>query len=1234
MVAINRLNQVDKLVDEDIIPIWDVSSGRTRAVLASTFKEYIGDVTAGTHVSSGQYSAGTLTLKLTDNTEVSISGWTDLTGIDFRDDDAEVGKFTSVNFKGDGVQVSHSNGELQVEIERSAVAPTLALHFAGIYDSLQDLQDAITSPSSNMQAIVIQPSEKYYHGVGGSWVELAPVGAFHPTYLGTYDTVGNLQSAYPSPSKESLAIVGTTSKAFYIYDGSKWDGLTHTDLPALDARVTDAEGKILTLQNKDTQHDQQLSAVGADISQLQGQVYTGNDIQDDQGNSLADITGIKFVGAEVSDDDGDKTATVTVKPKITVANGQQPGSTSATGNALIFEGATIIADPSDPNVLRITTKDDSAKGLNVGDGATASRDVQTLIFPGHQAYGSGTDAYVHIEFKHFKTIAERDAWSTKFKAQLSFDVIASVDADSNGFTQLYRFDAATKSWKDYDAQGVIMSDSNGAIPKNIKTVVFGPGFSIQQAGDQEDAALVTYTEPGAGTGGSPLTVEQSWGSYEQVTNVNTISTRFPLEVAMSRQNPDDANSGIATLTIKPGTFQPMLAPSYLAYLKEDVEIVGKIEQGKELDAGAHHKGALWFSDVIVPAGVYIEERPADKSWGIQEADDLDPNVTGGTNYLLAARIHMKDKAPSDGMVRLYIYNKSVDPFEPTGYLDDIDKNPLVVERHYKIGEELGVLDVMGIVTAKGIQEFSINVVDTFTDDIIMLTDRTEGASGLLIQALTSTMKTGLGLLQFESDTSQNIEFSSHYLGESRASLDYLLTLDEPKTMLTAGSNNSSVDGWRIINISGLNYAVQSSHLEISDDNIHPCDFNFGKIFGSEETRMLRGKAVQFSTTLIDRTNSITVDLAAWKGVADAFTKDVFKSRNVDGPVLDANWELVDSFEIPQDSASVDHNATYSFDVPLDAVNYAIIAYPTTPSLPTLIKFKQFTVSVVDPINSYILDSPELLSELHLAYDVTHKTFIQGTGGREVSLRYTINNSTEGNPMPVGVPGAGLAPITLDNSVNTIPGSGAGEGEGAMVFGDDGKANIHTILRIANEQISASTVTFWWSTVGADGNLTKLVDSEQSFTVPAKSPGSIFAMEYDIASVVAGTKLALRAKSDSVDGAYMWATGGNPLIRTGIVFTSVDTISDDPDLISAPINKALVVDRRVYEFTGNTLQNIVISVNIPSDVELANIEVVKHSGTQTTSIRDAEYAYNSSTGELTVHVGPSVSEGRIYLEFWA
>jgi len=67
MTKINELNQKESLNDNDIIPIWDSESSRTRAVVASVIKNSIGNK----YVSSASYVGETLTLTMSDSSQVT-----------------------------------------------------------------------------------------------------------------------------------------------------------------------------------------------------------------------------------------------------------------------------------------------------------------------------------------------------------------------------------------------------------------------------------------------------------------------------------------------------------------------------------------------------------------------------------------------------------------------------------------------------------------------------------------------------------------------------------------------------------------------------------------------------------------------------------------------------------------------------------------------------------------------------------------------------------------------------------------------------------------------------------------------------------------------------------------------------------------------------------------------------------------------------------------------------------
>lgn len=68
MTQIKRLTQIENLADGDIIPLYDESSGRTRAVVAKTFKEYI----TGNTVIDIEIKDGELIITKEDGTVINL----------------------------------------------------------------------------------------------------------------------------------------------------------------------------------------------------------------------------------------------------------------------------------------------------------------------------------------------------------------------------------------------------------------------------------------------------------------------------------------------------------------------------------------------------------------------------------------------------------------------------------------------------------------------------------------------------------------------------------------------------------------------------------------------------------------------------------------------------------------------------------------------------------------------------------------------------------------------------------------------------------------------------------------------------------------------------------------------------------------------------------------------------------------------------------------------------------
>lgn len=588
----------------------------------------------------------------------------------------------------------------------------------------------------------------------------------------------------------------------------------------------------------------------------------------------------------------------------------------------------------------------------------------------------------------------------------------------------------------------------------------------------------------------------------------------------------DVQDGII-MEIKHDAFEPMKAPSFLAYLKEDTEVIGK-----DWKDSKHHAGALWFDDVIYPAGTFIQTVKDRKAYGIQEADQKDPNVTGGTNYLVAFRVGLKGNAPNDGYIKAYIRDQSL-LGNDENYMIDVDSNPLVVEHQYKSGDKLQDLLVLGIVNAKGLKYFTCNVLDNFVDDFVNITDPTESVTGLMIQALRDNEKTGVGRQQFELDTWTKINFSSHYLGVDRFTLDWIVGHSMPAQNINANSGRTSIDGLHFYNVTNMKAGISGGHLLLSDNGTDMAYFNVGKIFSSEETQMLRGKQIKATVILMDHDDAFNLSLVKWTGKPDQYTTKIITGIHNLQPQLEQNWTIVDTLFIPEDITKGDHSVNKTFTVPVDANNYGIIIYPEEEQTPNNLSLKQLKIDVVSPFVGYVLHDPELLNELHFSYSDRYKEFTQDNQGFAL-LRYTINNRV--TPLPVGIAGKGLADVSLNTSLNQISGSQAKGGEGVIEMKADGTINIMIKFNCFNEQSSDNTVTFYLATYDDDTHqFVKIATTEDTYTIKANSSNVQFLIHY-VGDHEKGTKFGVFATSNKDDGAYLQSNSpSKPLVKTTIDF---------------------------------------------------------------------------------------------------
>ncbi len=754
-----------------------------------------------------------------------------------------------------------------------------------------------------------------------------------------------------------------------------------------------------------------------------------------------------------------------------------------------------------------------------------------------------------------------------------------------------------------------VKDNEGTDTVGVDTLVFESSITEPDNLDSKEIRIKPYIN----------FTNVSVTEEPQVTSVkaNTLSVAHPLEVFANPNAELDAE-----LTLARGSVELGHAPAYLAYVHSNTAIVGK--EG----LSGHHDGTIWFDDAVYPANAFLDVDRVAKTFSIQEADELDPNVTGGTDYLIAYHIHMQGNAPKAGKVRVYLWDENTNT-----YIKDVNGNIMGSQRNYAADETLGDIYVIGVVNAKGATKFTAHVVDDFTSDELIVSSRTEGGSGILIQALTSEEKTSPALLQFEQDTGQAINFDSKFFGPDLISLAWMLQEDSPKETEPAGSIRGFNDGslMRLIGPTDITVANKTMMLRSAD-------FNLGKFINMDDTRLLRGKVIKAYTTLANPDGDMVLAMFKWTGKIGASTTEIYNGRNQGGGINPvAGWELVKEDVIVANALGDFKEYSTHFIVPTDAVEVAIVVYPSLGLTTDNIQIKGFNADVLNPFTGYIVKAPELYTAQHLAYSPNYSKFVADEG-YYLSLRYTLNSiPSTGVPMPVGSIKSGKANITIDPTVNIVVGSEAKSGEGAIQFNNEGRAVVKSELYIyPGEKLpkgNKATVRFWYSTVSDDGQtFTKIDDSETSFIVTGGDLPSKFRMNPFGLNVKTGDRIALFSLTDATDDAYIKATAGYPMLTTEIEFDEVTALgADDP---WGQLDLSQFSHVYTHQLSGKLVVKDASGVTIPFVIEPNMFFEVKRGvkivGNTARPLKNLDYSYNYDNHELRVSFGERVDEARILI----
>lgn len=501
--------------------------------------------------------------------------------------------------------------------------------------------------------------------------------------------------------------------------------------------------------------------------------------------------------------------------------------------------------------------------------------------------------------------------------------------------------------------------------------------------------------------------KKAWDTYTAPLEIESNGINIEVEVNPSASRNDatnikfgkgftgytDPDKNGVVLEVQDNDNRP---PSLYASLSVSEEVVGR-------GSSPIHRGVIWFDNVISAIRTNVMDlRKAEKSYGIQEYDNKDPNVTGGQPYLVIFRPSFRGKAPANGFIQVALFDKT------TGLPAlDMDGKPLSVYKTYNQGDKLGNLRVSGVIKAKALQYLQAKVIDSFPKtETLMLNDYTDGNSCLVIVALTGDSVSD-ALIKYELDTGENLLISKHYLGEIYNAA-YLLHTDIAKSVGEAEQGETDADGSHFYNKYKMSFEVSGGKLIFSSTDSDLCFFNWGFIVPAEITKLLRGKSVTLESSARMPNCAINYQMVKWTGNPDQYTTKIITDNVNSADVFEVNWNSVDKEFVAESQTRV--ATSKQFIVPNDANNIAFIVSPSEAQNPVLVEIDKFVISMDNPSYEYIIKGFETIDEKQMYWrnDVV-KTYNPLPSGYE-SYRFSGTNTPK--PLPIGLLQKGDIPADL------------------------------------------------------------------------------------------------------------------------------------------------------------------------------------------------------------------------------
>lgn len=790
-------------------------------------------------------------------------------------------------------------------------------------------------------------------------------------------------------------------------------------------------------------------------------------------------------------------------------------NTVAGGDDLNY-GSGIFLEESQPDDVQYGTRVDAplVAGASVGD--------DWPVAFANQIQGN---------WQTFGTVAHRDKWTNMYKSRL-YNTVAFVKKGENNYPSIYSWSGTKKDGTDGNwvfvgyLGGVAITDLNGALLRIDSTIVLGQGLSLEAAGDQGNGVVIKLDQPAPSSsthsGSSSVSIGQQWGHYETVDDVSEINTLYPLEVNQGKVGPGQRSPGVAVLSIKPDAYEPAHGKSCL--LKSELITLVRGQKPK----------VIYMSDEIVPTGEWFNLDPSAGGITVQDNTGGDTAVTGGQLTEVLASVAFDDTVPDDCNIKIWVEYK--DPSNPidSRILKDANGHPIVYERDYGAGNKIGTVILAGAFYAKATQPLKVVVESSLSANQQLSVNSQK--TMVCINQFGLGWATSVARIEFmRRNGIEIIPAVQTFTSSMRSLSNEIRGITVPASVLSSGEDDDTLNQFGLRPITEVVAEIKDGAVTVKD-NGKVTDYYFDTILDNVQTSMLRGQTFESSITLENPDNAFELEAYSWTGNPDQIGS-VYRSRTNGSIDVIQGWSLIDHQSIAEDTSGIPASHTLTFTVPENANNVVILLRPEVDQQPNTMVLSGFSVGTPHTLHAYTEIERNMLHEEHLRYSESYSEWLLPVSGF-ASLRYTINDTADGNPMPVGKVGKGKAPIEIDHTVNPVAGSSVPQYDGAMKFTADGEASISKTYRVMNETNADSTVTFWDLLFDVDGNPSKIPGSEKTFTIKANTtyPGKLCTIPAYAVDVEKGQRVGGRAKADKADGAYIETkTERDYLIQTVVDF---------------------------------------------------------------------------------------------------